>query len=278
MAGPIRDLTAASKGHWAYPPARVREWADRLDLSAARIAAGELYVAEIDGRVVGWVEILPPDGGVCVLDHLWIEPGWMGRELGTRLFRHAVARARELGAHRLEWEAEPNATGFYERMGGRRVGTTIGSWGRTLPVMGLEISEPWDHQYSWTSGYPWFDAYCISVVSGLDIEEVLDAFAADRSTCEVVRFEEQYGMAMPDGFGNDAVQIDTLGQAVVCVESKLLYESAGALPEEAGLPFGHPGHPAAAGFVLLERLTSIRLTKSWVLDQPHPCYQRDPEA
>src|SRR5919204_1444685 len=156
----IRDLTAASKGHWAYPPARVREWADRLDLSAARIAAGELYVAEIDGRGVGWVEILPPDGGVCVLDHLWIEPARMGRELGTRLFRHAVARARELGAHRLEWEAEPNATGFYERMGGRRPGTNSGPGGARFPSWVWSLRNR-GISNSRTSGPSWFDAHTV---------------------------------------------------------------------------------------------------------------------
>jgi hypothetical protein len=39
----------------------------------------------------------------------------------------------------MEWEADPNAVPFYERMGGRRVGETTGDWGRPLPVMRLEL-------------------------------------------------------------------------------------------------------------------------------------------
>ncbi len=35
------------------------------------------------------------------------------------MFRFVAERGRQLGASRLEWEAEPNAVGFYERMGGR---------------------------------------------------------------------------------------------------------------------------------------------------------------
>ena len=35
------------------------------------------------------------------------------------MFRFAADRGRQLGASRMEWEAEPNAVGFYERMGGR---------------------------------------------------------------------------------------------------------------------------------------------------------------
>jgi hypothetical protein len=43
----------------------------------------------------------------------------------------------------MEWEGEPNAVGFYERMGGRRVRTVTSEWGRELPVMAVDLgSEP----------------------------------------------------------------------------------------------------------------------------------------
>jgi hypothetical protein len=35
----------------------------------------------------------------------------------------------------MEWEAEPDAAGFYLRMGAQHLGTTISRSGRTLPVM-----------------------------------------------------------------------------------------------------------------------------------------------
>jgi hypothetical protein len=38
-----------------------------------------------------------------------------------------------------------------------------------------------------------------------------------------------------------------------------------ALPEESGLPFGHPGHPRAAALTLIARLTGATLTADWVL-------------
>jgi GNAT superfamily N-acetyltransferase len=59
----------------------------------------------------------------------------MGRGLGRRLFDLAAARARELGATRLQWGADPNAVPFYERVGGRVVGEKISEWGRTVPRM-----------------------------------------------------------------------------------------------------------------------------------------------
>lgn len=68
------------------------------------------------------------------------------------------------------------------------------------------------------------------------------------------------------------------GGEIVRVFDPLLYDAEGALEEEAGLPFGHPGQPAPAAFALIERLTGVRLTREWVVDQPHPAYRRDPEV
>jgi hypothetical protein len=41
------------------------------------------------------------------------------RKIDSLLFRHVVERVKQSGAARIEWEAEPNALGFYEKMGGR---------------------------------------------------------------------------------------------------------------------------------------------------------------
>jgi GNAT superfamily N-acetyltransferase len=82
---------------------------------------------------------VPPVGGVAVLDHLWVDRGFMHAGVGTRLFRWAAVRARERGASVLEWESDPNAAGFYVRMGGRTVRTRRSEWGRDLPVMAVEL-------------------------------------------------------------------------------------------------------------------------------------------
>jgi GNAT superfamily N-acetyltransferase len=80
------------------------------------------------------------EGSTAVLDELWVEPGWIGQGVGSRLFRFVAAHATDLGATRMEWEADPNAVGFYERMGGRYLRDGEPSeWGRILPVMGIDL-------------------------------------------------------------------------------------------------------------------------------------------
>jgi GNAT superfamily N-acetyltransferase len=129
----LRAVAEAAKRHWGHDQERVRSWAAALDLSR------EIWVAENDDDVVAWAALLPPTDGICELDDLWVEPRAMGLGIGTALFHQAAARARELGAHGLRWEAERNAVGFYERMGAETVGTATSFWGRTLPVMRVRL-------------------------------------------------------------------------------------------------------------------------------------------
>jgi GNAT superfamily N-acetyltransferase len=132
---PLRELTFESKAHWGYDRDLVRSWADGLSFDSDC----ERWVAELDGTIVAWAALAPPADGVAVLDHLWVDPAWMGRGLGSLLFRLAADRARELGAQRLEWSAEPNAVGFYEKLGGRKLRDHLTEWGRLSPWMGLEL-------------------------------------------------------------------------------------------------------------------------------------------
>ena len=131
----LRELTFESKLHWGYDRDLVRGWADALEFPRGC----ERWIAEEDGEIVAWAGLSPPTEGVAVLDHLWVDPAAMGRGLGSRLFRLAADRARQLGARRLEWSSEPNAFGFYEKVGGRKLRDHVTEWGRLAPWMGLDL-------------------------------------------------------------------------------------------------------------------------------------------
>ena len=131
-------MLAAAKGHWGYEAAVVSEWAASIDMPTT-LREQEVWVAEADGAVVAWAGLVPPRDGVAVLDHLWVEPGSMRCGIGSALFRQAAGRAAELGAARMEWEAERHALAFYRRMGGRDLREMIGEWGRPVQVMGVDL-------------------------------------------------------------------------------------------------------------------------------------------
>jgi GNAT superfamily N-acetyltransferase len=137
----LREIAIAAKSHWGYDQTWVRQWVEGGGFSEEALRAREIYVAEIDEIPVGWASSVPK-GDVCWLDDLWIDPMWIGKGVGSRLWRYVAQRAFDLGAVRMEWEAEPNAIGFYEKMGGSYLRDGGSSeWGRVLPVMGVTLQK-----------------------------------------------------------------------------------------------------------------------------------------
>jgi len=130
----LREVARAAKGHWDYDAEQVRSWAAGLDYGGK-----DVWAAEEGGHVAAYGTLVV-EGERAKLDELWVEPEWIGHGVGSALFRFLAARARRLGARRLEWEADPNSVGFYERMGGRYLRDSEPSeWGRILPIMGMKL-------------------------------------------------------------------------------------------------------------------------------------------
>jgi GNAT superfamily N-acetyltransferase len=136
----LREIAIAAKAHWGYDRDRVVEWANGGDYSDEALRTRDVYVAEVEGRAVAWAALVRKSETDSWLDDLWVEPEAIGRGVGTALFRQAAERAKERGAKRLVWEAEPNAVGFYEKLGARATGCeNVSSWGRTIPVLELDL-------------------------------------------------------------------------------------------------------------------------------------------
>jgi len=136
----LREIAIAAKSHWGYNAEWVREWAARGDFSPQALRDLDVFVAEHDGRVVGWAAAMFA-GDIWWLDDLWVVPEAMLVGIGTRLFQHAAALGRGRGATRMEWEAEPNALGFYEKMGAGHVRDNApNEWGRVIAVMAVDLA------------------------------------------------------------------------------------------------------------------------------------------
>ena len=84
---------------------------DAIDLPAAQIANGQVWVAELDGNIAGFAALL--DGE---LDGLFVEPELWRCGVGAALVETAAHEARRNGLA-LSVIANPAARGFYERCG-----------------------------------------------------------------------------------------------------------------------------------------------------------------
>ena len=120
----LTEIAHAAKQHWGYPKKWIRAWRDVLTMRPEFLAANTAFIASEQDRPVGFYVLTTEDNSIH-LDHLWILPAAMGRGIGRVLFEHAVMQARNLGFDSMKIEADPNAEGFYRRMGARRTGTNV---------------------------------------------------------------------------------------------------------------------------------------------------------
>ncbi|HEX2210045.1 MAG TPA: GNAT family N-acetyltransferase [Longimicrobium sp.] len=136
-AGALTRIAHAARSHRGYPDAWIGDWRDALTLTPGYIPAHEVFAAANDDGPRGFYA-LSPRGETAVVDHLWIEPAWMGRGPGRALLEHAMDTARALGATRMEIDSDPHAEAFYRRMGARRIGVVpagVEGVARVLPRM-----------------------------------------------------------------------------------------------------------------------------------------------
>ena len=137
QAALLTEIAHASKRHWGYPESWIRAWRTPLTVLPESIATRPTAVASIDDRIVGFHQ-LQPLGRSLRLDHLWVLPQWTRQGVGTVLFRDACHRGASLGWSELRIVSDPNAVGFYERIGAVRTGIErdlIEGQIRELPVL-----------------------------------------------------------------------------------------------------------------------------------------------
>lgn len=117
----LRTLMATSNGY-DRPAARAMIVAFAGTWSAPD-GAHEVWLAEETGAVVGFFALIP-HGADLELDLFFTANEAQGTGLGRRLFEAMAARARALAAACVVISSNPEAAGFYRRMGAVDIGMT----------------------------------------------------------------------------------------------------------------------------------------------------------
>lgn len=103
---------------------------ESIAVTSVMIERARVSVLEEEGRLVGFY-VLSGEPPELELSRMMVEPDAIRTGCGRRLFEHAVATARRLGAASLVLDADPNAEGFYRRMGAE----TVAEHGWEPPMM-----------------------------------------------------------------------------------------------------------------------------------------------
>lgn len=148
----LTALAFASKHVWHDPECWFETWKDELTITSDYLARNTVLVGECGGTIAGFCALVEVPvgfraGKVFVrqglwLDHLFVDPSFIGMGIGTALLgaaRHCAAQKR---VSRMLIFSDPHAAGFYEKRGAVRLGLSPSSIeGRMVPVYALGTAE-----------------------------------------------------------------------------------------------------------------------------------------
>jgi len=141
----LTQIALDAKRYWGYPEHWIKHWESDLTVSSDFIRDNHVYVADEDGEIRGFYALCV-SGDKAELEHMWVMPACIETGIGKELFLDAMERAAALNVRGFELTADPNAAGFYQRMGAVQIGETesvIDGQIRKLPRMrtGLQDSQ-----------------------------------------------------------------------------------------------------------------------------------------
>ena len=139
-ASTLTTIALEAKRYWGYPEHWIKHWESDLTISADFIRKHHVYVAEVEGEIRGFYALCVT-GDSAELEHLWVTPASIGTGVGKELFLDAMEKAAALAVRDVEISSDPNAAGFYKRMGATQIGeveSPIDGQARKLPRLKIE--------------------------------------------------------------------------------------------------------------------------------------------
>jgi GNAT superfamily N-acetyltransferase len=139
-ADALTAIALRAKASWGYSEAFMAACRAELTITPSRVQQGDIWVAEIDGRLAGFVAGTFRETEARV-DPLFVDTPYQRQGIGQALMRTFVDACRAKNVSLIDVDADPNAEAIYRRWGFETVGRApSGSIpGRFLPRMQLRL-------------------------------------------------------------------------------------------------------------------------------------------
>jgi len=151
-ADKLTRLALESKGYWGYPEEWMNIWTDELTVSSEYINNNMVVLAEEDSELLGFISIVEYSSkhmitcneynisGGFFIDNLFVQPSHIQRGIGKGLMAVSFNWCIAKNIEKLYVYSDPNAKGFYEKMGALFLGEVVsGKLGRSLPFLVFEF-------------------------------------------------------------------------------------------------------------------------------------------
>ncbi|MFP3378580.1 GNAT family N-acetyltransferase [Bacillus sp. SIMBA_069] len=137
-ANELSEFALHSKATWNYSEEFILACKEDLTITEEYIKNNFVYVLENDNTMIGFFSFLRNENA---LDFLYIHPRYKGKGYGKILWEYVIQQANELGIKSFTIDSDPNAKGFYLKMGAKLIGETPSTVfeDRLLPLLKYDV-------------------------------------------------------------------------------------------------------------------------------------------
>ncbi|WP_017728458.1 GNAT family N-acetyltransferase [Halalkalibacterium ligniniphilum] len=134
----LSNLAYKSKSYWGYSKDFLKRSKDDLTVTGEYIEQNPVYLMEKDNKIVAFYNFEVKNKK---LEALFIDPDYIGKGIGKLLWLDLLGKAKELNIKEFTLDSEPNAEGFYLKMGANKIGYTSSTVfpNRNLPLMKVKV-------------------------------------------------------------------------------------------------------------------------------------------
>lgn len=118
----LTKVAIQSKKVWGYSEEHISLWKDDLKISEDYILQNKVMKVFDNNIFIGFFALKFEKNQSPEIDHLWLQPEFLRKNYGRSIFKFITEFISEKGFSKTTLVAEPNAKGFYEKLGGKVIG------------------------------------------------------------------------------------------------------------------------------------------------------------
>ncbi|HEX2946498.1 MAG TPA: GNAT family N-acetyltransferase [Clostridia bacterium] len=132
----LTDIAIRSEAYWGYDPDFMNSFKTTYKVTDGFINKNPTYILEEQEKILGFYG-LSLDKEETELEYLYIDPLYIGKGYGKRLWNHMVGYCKENGIDKIVLVTSPQAVGFYTKLGAWQIGEveSLVRKGRMVPKL-----------------------------------------------------------------------------------------------------------------------------------------------
>lgn len=134
----VNELLYLSKSYWGYDNEFMEKFMKEYKITKSYIKKEQTFIIINQNDIIGFYSF---SNNYLELDNLFLHPNYIGTGKGKEVWKLCLETARKNKIKKFSIMSDPNAEGFYLKMGCQKIGEKLSKMNRFTPLLKYIINE-----------------------------------------------------------------------------------------------------------------------------------------